>query len=429
MRRAAVGLVLLAVLGLGVFSLTGIWAVKRFEAPGPLKEQTTVIVPPGSGLGEIARVLADKGAIESRRLFVAGVTVFGRDRPIKAGEYAIAANLSPRGVMELLQSGKTVIRKLTIAEGLSSPQVMAEIAAAEGLEGTTPAPPPEGTMLPETYHYSYGDSRSEMTARMTKAMDETLAMLWAHRQANLPIAAPEQALILASIVEKETGRAEERPHVAAVFLNRLRRGIPLASDPTVIYGMERFDGNLRREDIETPTPYNTYLRPGLPPLDLQFLGCEYPRPGHAHRSAVVDHGLGVILISLPVHGRGHYQILPSCFGHCVGVVLIPGRAYPIHPGPQIFLPRSGRHDGGEYVGGDVVFHALHFPGRARVAFVVDVVDAQNVGRMPPDDLAAADAHGHDGRIFPASLYLSHHLPFTVAFHPGVSHLQTCFVSP
>jgi len=278
MRRAAVGLVLLAVLGLGVFSLTGIWAVKRFEAPGPLKEQTTVIVPPGSGLGEIARVLADKGAIESRRLFVAGVTVFGRDRPIKAGEYTIAANLSPRGVMELLQSGKTVIRKLTIAEGLSSPQVMAEIAAAEGLEGTTPAPPPEGTMLPETYHYSYGDSRSEMTARMTKAMDETLAMLWAHRQANLPIAAPEQALILASIVEKETGRAEERPHVAAVFLNRLKRGMRLQSDPTAVYaltkGARALGRALTREDLETKSPYNTYVADGLPPGPIANPGAE-----------------------------------------------------------------------------------------------------------------------------------------------------------
>ena len=269
MRRIIVVSILLAVLAAGTLVTAGMWAVSRFEAPGPLVERTIIIVPAGSSLEEIARILADKGAIANRRLFVLGVMVFGRGHPLKAGEYAIPASQSPRGVMEILQSGKTVVHKLTVAEGLTSRQVMAEIAAADGLQGAAPAPPPEGAMLPETYHYSYGDTRAAMVARMRKAMDETLAVLWAHRQANLPLATPQQALILASIVEKETGRAGERPHVAAVFLNRLRKGMRLQSDPTVVYALTKGAGPLgrplTREDLETQSPYNTYVIDGLPP--------------------------------------------------------------------------------------------------------------------------------------------------------------------
>jgi len=284
MRRTAFRLLVAAGLVLGAFAAAAGWAVARFEAPGPLETPATVVVPPGAGLENIARLLADKRIIRNARLFVAGVIVLGRNRPLKAGEYAIPANLSARGVMELLQSGKTVVRKLTVAEGLSTAQVLSEIAAAEGLTGPIPAAPGEGRMLPETYYFSYGDSRAEMVARMTHAMDETLAMLWAHRRANLPIKTREAALILASIVEKETARPDERPHVAAVFLNRLRKGMRLQSDPTVVYALTRGEHPLgralTRADLETPSPYNTYVTDGLPPGPID-------NPGRDSIAAVV----------------------------------------------------------------------------------------------------------------------------------------------
>ncbi|HLF58551.1 MAG TPA: endolytic transglycosylase MltG [Alphaproteobacteria bacterium] len=312
MRRVVV-ILLFAVLGLGILAAAGLWAVTRFEAPGPLSEQTTVIVPPGTGLDDIARLLADNGVIRSPRLFVAGVKVFGRARALKAGEYAIPANVSPRDAMELLQSGKTVVRKLTIAEGLSTAQAMAEIAAAEGLSGPVTAAPDEGRMLPETYHFSYGDSRAEMVARMTKAMDDTLAMLWAHREANLPIKTAEQALILASIVEKETARPEERPHVAAVFLNRLKKGMRLQSDPTVVYALTKGGHALGRalthDDLETPSPYNTYMNDGLPPGPIDNPGREsiaaVTRPADSGDLYFVADGNGghVFARTLDAHNR------------------------------------------------------------------------------------------------------------------------------
>ena len=284
MRRLAVRLSFVVIAGLIGLAAIGYWGLERFRAPGPLMSPTTVIVPQGSSRADIARLLTSHGIISSTPIFEAGVSIFGRGRPLKAGEYAIPANLSARGVMELLQSGKTVVRKLTIAEGLTAAQVMAEIAGADGLSGATPPSPGEGKVLPETYHFSYGETRAEMLARMTKGMDETLAFLWAHRQANLPIKTPEQALILASIVEKETARPEERPHVAAVFLNRLKKDMRLQSDPTVIYALtdgERALGRaLTHGDLEVTSPYNTYAVGGLPPGPID-------NPGRESLAAVV----------------------------------------------------------------------------------------------------------------------------------------------
>jgi UPF0755 protein len=278
LRRAGLRLLLLALIAAVALGLAAGWAVLRFEAPGPLAEQTDVIVPPGTGLQDIAVLLRDKGIVTSARLFVAGVKVFGRGRPLKAGEYAVPAHASGQEVMELLQSGKTVVRKVTVAEGLTSMEAMAEIAAAEGLTGPMPPAPPEGAILPETYHYSYGDSRAEVLSRMTKAMDEALAMLWAHREANLPIKSPKEALILASIVEKETAIPAERPRIAAVFLNRLKKGMRLQSDPTVVYvltgGAHALGRPLVHDDLETPSPYNTYANDGLPPGPIANPGRE-----------------------------------------------------------------------------------------------------------------------------------------------------------
>ena len=205
MRRTAVRLFALAVLIVGALGIAAAWEISRFEAEGPLNANATVIIPQGSGVSDIAHLLVLNGIVSSALTFEAGVMVFGGERPLRAGEYAISANASDRDVMDLLQSGRTVLRKVTIAEGLTNAQVAAELHTAEGLMGAVPQLPGEGRILPQTYSYTYGDSRSEMVSRMTKAMDEQLAMLWAHRAANLPLKSPQEALILASIVEKETG--------------------------------------------------------------------------------------------------------------------------------------------------------------------------------------------------------------------------------
>ena len=262
----------------GMLGIAAAWEISRFGAKGPLNANATVIVPQGSGLSDIAHLLVQNGIVSSALTFEAGVKIFGGERPLKAGEYAISANASARDVMDLLQSGRTVLRKLTIAEGLTDVQVAEELRVAEGLMGEVPHMPGEGRILPQTYRYTYGDSRAEMVSRMTKAMEDQLAMLWAHRAANLPLKSPQEALVLASIVEKETGRPEERPHVASVFLNRLEKGMRLQSDPTVVYALTMGAGPLGRPlvhaDLETPSPYNTYEIDGLPPSPIANPGRE-----------------------------------------------------------------------------------------------------------------------------------------------------------
>jgi UPF0755 protein len=174
-----------------------------------------------------------------------------------------------RGAVEILRKGDTVVRRVTIPEGLSSHQVVALLLQTPGLRGEVAEAPAEGTLLPETYHFSYGDERAVLLARMAEAMNTTLAKLWPKRDQGLPFASPDEARSLAAMVEKETSLAEERPRVAGVFINRLRRGMRLQSDPTVVYGLtggaRPLGRALSREDLDRPTPYNTYRIGGLPP--------------------------------------------------------------------------------------------------------------------------------------------------------------------
>lgn len=242
---------------------------QRFTEPGPLPGPVAFVVEPGAGVAAIARNLEAAGILKDRRIFIAGVRLMGGERPLQAGEYLFPARVSPRGAMELLQSGRVLVRRLTVAEGLTVVQVLALLHRADGLVGEITAPPPEGSLLPETYHYRRGDERPAMLGRMRDAMETTVSELWPARASGLPLNGPEEALVLASIVERETGLPEERPRVAAVFLNRLRRGMRLQSDPTVIYGLSGGRGDLgrplTRADLATPTPYNTYVIDGLPP--------------------------------------------------------------------------------------------------------------------------------------------------------------------
>lgn len=271
MRRRAV-LIALAVLAVivGAVAGAGWWGWDRYTRPGPLAAATTLIIPKGSGLAEIAGRLKAGGVIERPLVFRLGVRRDGLARALRAGEYAFPARISMREAARLLASGRTVRRRLTVAEGLTSRQVLALVRGADGLEGAVPAAGiGEGSLLPETYFYGWGDSRSAIVRRMREAMAATVARLWPNRAAGLAVGSPREAVILASIIEKETGVAAERPRISAVFHNRLKRGMRLQSDPTVVYALTGGAGPLgralTRADLAVASPYNTYLHAGLPP--------------------------------------------------------------------------------------------------------------------------------------------------------------------
>ncbi len=284
MARVALRIVyVLLVLGVVLGGVIG-WGYAQFVRPGPLKAPAVVFVPRGTGVEGIAAELVRGGVISDALVFRLGVRLSRSDTALRAGEYAFAAGISAREVVALLESGKTVVRRVTVAEGLTSAQIVARLETTDGLTGTIEEVPDEGTLLPETYHFSFGNRRKAMISRMTDAMDAMLEDLWARRDPGLPFKTPMQALILASIVEKETGRPEERARIAGVFINRLRRGMRLQSDPTVAYWLspngKPLGRPLTRADLKTPTPYNTYLIGGLPPAPIS-------NPGQASIAAVL----------------------------------------------------------------------------------------------------------------------------------------------
>jgi UPF0755 protein len=284
MKRALSALVI--VIATAAFLSAGvvIWGNETFQQPGPLESDTVVVIQRGAGLRAIAARLEKAGIIRHPILFTAKAKWTGAHRALKAGEYAFAANIRPAEVLAKIRDGQVVIRRITIPEGLTSHQVASLIAAAPALESALGAAPAEGAVLPETYGYSYGDSRAALLGRMTAARDTTLAELWQTRAEGLPLPDPEAAVILASIVEKETADPAERPRIAAVFLNRLRRGMRLQSDPTVVYaltaGKAPLGRRLTRADLAVDNPYNTYVVKGLPPGPIA-------NPGAASLAAVL----------------------------------------------------------------------------------------------------------------------------------------------
>ncbi len=287
-------------------AVAGVWMFHRaFAAPGPLTEDAVLVIPRGASVRSIAALLAAEGIVGDAAVFSLGVRGFGGERPLIAGEYAFPPAVSARDAMRILQSGKVVARNLTIPEGLTAFQVLALVGTAEGLRGELPPASGigEGSLLPETYRYVYGERRDDILARMQKAMGETLDRLWRGRSENSgPLASPREALILASIVERETGKADERPRIAAVFLNRLRRGMRLQSDPTVVYGMSRGAGvigrPLTRADLAADHPYNTYIHAGLPPGPIA-------NPGRGSLAAVLQ----------PAKSKDLYFVADGTGGH------------------------------------------------------------------------------------------------------------------
>jgi UPF0755 protein len=263
---AATFLITIAAVGAGLLYS---WGHQRFTGPGPLDERTVVLIERGSGLEAIARQLTQEGVIRSPLLFRVGARVTGQATRLKAGEYEFPAKVSPQQALQIVVSGRTVARSLTIPEGLTSHEVVARIREAPALAGEIAEVPDEGTLLPETYHYQRGDSREELLQRMRDSMNRTLAELWPERAQDLPYDSKQAAVTLASIVEKETAVPDERALVAGVFVNRLERGMRLQSDPTVRFalteGEEDLGRALTRADWRVDHPYNTYRISGLPP--------------------------------------------------------------------------------------------------------------------------------------------------------------------
>ncbi|WP_198375446.1 endolytic transglycosylase MltG [Neoroseomonas rubea] len=256
--------VLLGLLGAAALGAQAAWRV--FTAPGPLAEAAQIVIPRG-GTERIAATLLERGVIRDPRAFAIAAFLTRGDGPLRAAEFAFPAAAPLAEVLRILREERPVQRRLTIPEGLTAHQIRALLERAEGLTGEIPAFG-EGELLPETYAFEFGETRAAIIRRADAAMERALSEAWAARAPNLPLATPREALILASIVERETARAEERGKVAGVFVNRLRRNMPLQSDPTVAYAatsgapMER---PISRADLDRDHPFNTYRIRGLPP--------------------------------------------------------------------------------------------------------------------------------------------------------------------
>lgn len=242
---------------------------QRFEAPGPLAEDKVVNIPSGLGIKDISELLMREGVIDQPYVFIGGVIVLKARGALKHGEYQFAKRASLSDVVETITEGKVVQHSFTVPEGLTSEQIIARLLETEALSGQIKEIPREGTLLPETYKYTRGMAREQIIQRMQQAHRRVLQEVWERRLQDIPIKTPEQLVTLASIVEKETGRPDERTRVAAVFINRLKTKMRLQSDPTIIYGLTGGKGALGRpimkSEIEQPTPYNTYVIEGLPP--------------------------------------------------------------------------------------------------------------------------------------------------------------------
>ena len=276
--RAFLFLVLLAA-GIGGYGAWHVWS--EFQSPGPQSEngatETVVNLPRGTGLNRIAETLEEQGVIGNSLIFRAGVMYFGKASALKAGEYAIPSGASPQRVMEILIEGKAIVYKLTLPEGLTTAMALDLVSKHVSLQGEVTRMPAEGALLPETYIFNRGMSRDALIERMEKDHAAAIDELWEKRVPNLPISTKEEAVILASIVEKETGVANERPRVASVFVNRLRKGMKLQSDPTIIYGLTKgvpLGRGIRQSELDKATAYNTYVINGLPPTPIANPGRE-----------------------------------------------------------------------------------------------------------------------------------------------------------
>lgn len=282
---------LIGIIGTGTIGGAWLWLENEQMKDGPHAATTTVVIEPGEGLYAVANRLEHDGIISSALAMRVAGRLKGVTTDIKAGEFEVPPRASMSDVLARLVDGKTILHKITIPEGRTTAQALALIAAHETLVGDMPdADIPEGALLPDTYLFARGTTRKDIVAQMIKAQEDLIADLWPTRQEGLPVKTPQEAIILASVVEKETGKAEERREVAGLFTNRLKRGMRLESDPTIIYGISKGEplynraGNRRtlyRSEIDRRTDWNTYQIDGLPKTPI----CN---PGRDAIAAVLD---------------------------------------------------------------------------------------------------------------------------------------------
>ena len=285
MARLLKTVFLLGVLALLAAAGAGFWWVHQ-----PLRLPAATVdlsIDPGTLPRGVAQDVREAGVDVNPDLLYAWFRVSGQARDIKAGSYELEQGITPRRLLSKLARGEASLRAVTLVEGWNIRQLRAALAKEEGLKQEAgklddtalmallgrPGQHPEGRFFPDTYTYAKGSSDTALLRRAMRAMDKRLDEAWAQRTPQVAVKSPDQALILASIVEKETGRGADRPQISAVFNNRLRIGMALQTDPTVIYGMgPAFNGNLRKIDLQTDTPWNTYTRPGLPPTPIAMPG-------------------------------------------------------------------------------------------------------------------------------------------------------------
>lgn len=298
-------LTLLVFLAGGAF----VYARAKFNAPGPLANDTTVLIARNQGVDDIAKALNAAGVIDEPKLFEYGAHLSGAK--LRYGEYGFPAHVSMREAMEIIASGKSIEYTVTIPEGLTSLQVVERLRDQPLLTGDVKETPPEGSLLPETYNFTRGASRQQIIERMQAHQKAALDEIWAKRRPSPKIRTPEELVTLASLVEKETGVAEERPRVAAVFENRLARGMRLQSDPTIVYGLVGGRGtlgrSLNRSDIASKTPYNTYVISGLPAGPIA-------NPGREAMEAVANPAETKDLYFV-ADGSGGHAFAPSLIEH------------------------------------------------------------------------------------------------------------------
>ena len=258
---------------------------REVTAKGPLQSDKVVLIPRNTGTGEIANILKQEGVINQPFLFEAYALVNGQRGQLKAGEFQFKAGVSVAEAIDTLAQGKAILHSVTIPEGLTTEQIIGRLHENEILSGDLAETPREGTLLPDTYKFERGTTRQQIVNTMQAAQRQALSQIWQRRSPEVPIKSPQELIILASIVEKETGRADERTRVAGVFINRLMKRMKLQSDPTIVYGLVGGKGTLgrgiMRSEIEAATPYNTYVVEGLPPGPIA-------NPGRAALEAVAN---------------------------------------------------------------------------------------------------------------------------------------------
>lgn len=268
MKKLFVLLLFFIALGILLAGKFYFWSV----AEGPCEEEVHVVIPKGANFNLVAAKLEENGIIDKQWLLKIAARILGSDKTLKAGEYLFEPKVSILDVLKKISSGDIYYRRLTLPEGLTTTQMLDLIAAEAGLSGEISLLPKEGDLLPETYTFSFGDSRDSMVLQAMQAMEKVKKEAWASRAENLPIKSPEEMMVLASVIEKETGLPEERGLVAAVFVNRLQKGMKLQTDPSVIYaltmGKKELGRSLTRKDLEVDSPYNTYKYYGLPPMPI-----------------------------------------------------------------------------------------------------------------------------------------------------------------